>query len=267
MMRLGLPIPPTWLIPPKSYEEKPDLQVTLERYAKHFDLGALGKDLGYPCFMKPFDGGGWVGVNKIDDENALRDAYEKSGRFVMHLQAGVHPFESFVRCVGIGPQLRTIRYEPTNPLHERYLPDEDFLSEDDAALLHDLTLTINAFFGWDFNSGIPSAPDGRWPRSRNTWSAAATGWSFCSPRRSTGPTWTRATSRATCPGSARTVVNTRTGPSGPPWPSRPSGTVTRPPSCSRFSTRSTTWRRARACIATRPSPTSWPPTCMQSLPT
>ena len=37
MMRLGLPIPATWLIPPKAYEEKPDLQVTLERYAKFFE--------------------------------------------------------------------------------------------------------------------------------------------------------------------------------------------------------------------------------------
>ena len=107
MMRLGLPIPRTWLIPPKSYDEKPDLQVTLERYAKLFDLGDMAKDLGYPLFMKPFDGGGWVGVNKIDDEKALREAYDKSGKFVMHLQQGIFPFDSFVRCMGVGPQTKT----------------------------------------------------------------------------------------------------------------------------------------------------------------
>jgi hypothetical protein len=162
MMRLGLPIPRTWLIPPKEYEAKPDLQVTLERYAKYFDLGALGQDLGYPCFMKPFDGGGWVGVNKVDDEAGLRDTYEKSGRFVMHLQAGVHPFESFVRCVGVGPQTRPILYEPSNPLHERYLSDEGFLAPEDEAFLRDMTLTINAFFGWDFNSCETLLKDGVW---------------------------------------------------------------------------------------------------------
>jgi hypothetical protein len=162
MMRLGLPIPRTWLIPPKAYDEKPDLQTTLERYAKYFDLGDMGKDLGYPLFMKPFDGGGWVGVNKVDDEQALRDEYEKSGKFVMHLQKGIHPFDAFVRCVAVGPQTRMIKYEPSNPLHERYLPDQGFLSEDDRSLLADITLTINSFFGWDFNSCEALLKDAIW---------------------------------------------------------------------------------------------------------
>ncbi|MEQ1892316.1 MAG: hypothetical protein ABL998_07225 [Planctomycetota bacterium] len=152
MMRLGLPIPATWMVPPKSYEPKPDLEVTLARYAKLFDIAEAGKDLGYPLFMKPFDGGGWVGVNKIDDEAALRDAYEKSGKFLMHLQAGVYPFDSFVRCIGLGPQTTTVKYDPAKPLHQRYLEDRDFLADEDRELLEDMTLTINAFFGWDFNS-------------------------------------------------------------------------------------------------------------------
>jgi hypothetical protein len=162
MMRLGLPIPRTWLIPPKAYDEKPDLQTTLERYAKFFDLAEMGRDLGYPLFMKPFDGGGWVGVNKIDDERALRDAYEKSGKFIMHLQAGVVPFDAFVRCIGVGPQTRTVKYDPAKPLHERYLPDEDFLAAEERALLEDTTLTINSFFGWDFNSCEALARGGTW---------------------------------------------------------------------------------------------------------
>src|SRR5205085_2033130 len=33
MMKLGLPVPDTWLLPPKRYEPKADLKVTLERYA------------------------------------------------------------------------------------------------------------------------------------------------------------------------------------------------------------------------------------------
>jgi hypothetical protein len=162
MMRLGLPIPRTWLIPPKEYESKPDLQTTLERYAKYFDLGEMGRDLGYPLFMKPFDGGGWVGVNKVDDEKGLREAYEKSGRFIMHLQQGIHPFDLFVRCIGVGPQTRAVKYDPTRPLHERYLPDADFLSAEDEALLADTTLTINSFFNWDFNSCEALLKDGVW---------------------------------------------------------------------------------------------------------
>ncbi|RPI12195.1 MAG: hypothetical protein EHM60_12595, partial [Lysobacterales bacterium] len=76
MMRLGLRVPDTWMLPPKSYDQAADLQATLTRYARFFDLGEIGARLGYPLFMKPYDGGGWVGVSKIDDEAALRAAYE-----------------------------------------------------------------------------------------------------------------------------------------------------------------------------------------------
>ena len=48
MMRLGLPVPDTWMIPPKEYEPSPDLETTLARYARHFDLGQIGEKLGYP---------------------------------------------------------------------------------------------------------------------------------------------------------------------------------------------------------------------------
>ena len=79
MMRLGFPIPKTWLIPPKEYAKTADLEPTLTRYAKLFDLGAIGDEIGYPLFMKPYDGGAWVGVSKIESEGQLRTAYEQSG--------------------------------------------------------------------------------------------------------------------------------------------------------------------------------------------
>ncbi|MFO1052176.1 MAG: hypothetical protein U1F36_08170 [Planctomycetota bacterium] len=152
MMKLGMPIPPTWLIPPKEYEHKPDLQRTLQSYAKLFDLGKIGKQVGYPAFLKPYDGGGWVGVSKVDDEAQLREAYEKSGRFVMHLQSGIVPYDLFVRGIGLGPQVHVIRYDPSAPLHDRYTRERGFMSKDELDVVRDITLTINAFFGWDFNS-------------------------------------------------------------------------------------------------------------------
>ena len=152
MMHLGMPIPETWMVPPKSYEPTPDLQPTLKRYAKLFDITAAGRALGYPIFMKPYDGGGWKGVSRIDDDATLRARYEESGRLVMLLQKAVMPFDRFVRCIGLGPQTYLVRYEPGAALHDRYTMDRDFLSADEASLLRDTTLTINAFFGWDFNS-------------------------------------------------------------------------------------------------------------------
>ena len=152
MMHLGLPVPDTWLVPPKAYEESDDLEPTLERYAQLFDLDRLGEGLGYPLFMKPYDGGAWVGVTKIDDGAALHEAYDSSGKRLMHLQRAVNDFDLFVRIVGVGPQTRLIRYDPSAPLHERYQVDFDFVDADEYSLLRDMTLTINSFFGWDFNS-------------------------------------------------------------------------------------------------------------------
>ena len=39
--------------------------------------------------MKPFDGGGWRGVSRVHDRDALHRAYDESGEMLMHLQATV----------------------------------------------------------------------------------------------------------------------------------------------------------------------------------
>ncbi len=152
MMKLGLPVPETWMLPPKEYDESDDLQPTLERYAKIFDLGEVGAKLGYPMFMKPYDGGGWKGVSRIDSQEALEAAYEQSGKMVMHIQKSVENYDLFVRCLGMGPQVNVIRYDPSASLHERYKVDFEFVDEAEYSALCDMAMTINSFFGWDFNS-------------------------------------------------------------------------------------------------------------------
>ena len=160
MMRLGVPVPATWMVPPKEYEAHADLKVTLQRYADLFDLGRVGARVGYPLFMKPYDGGAWVGVTKIDDERKLRESYEESGKRLMHLQKAVVPFDLFVRCLAVGPQTRCIKYDPSAPLHARYTTEKNFLTKDEERALVDTTLTINTFFGWDFNSCEALRQDG-----------------------------------------------------------------------------------------------------------
>ena len=108
MMRLGMPIPDTWIVPPKAYEPKPDLEITLSRYARLFDLDEVGRSVGFPLFAKPYDGGGWAGVSRVDDEAALRRAYDDSGTYLLHLQRAVEPHDLFVRCIGFGPQTRLV---------------------------------------------------------------------------------------------------------------------------------------------------------------
>jgi len=162
MMRLGFPVPDTWLVPPKAYVDSPDLQPTLRQYAKLFNLDEIGEKIGYPLFMKPYDGGAWVGVTAIRDKEQLHQAYNQSGTRVMHLQKGVQPHDAFVRCIGLGPQWRFVNYDPAAPLHDRYRVDTGFLSEKDEVTLSKMTMVINAFFGWDFNSCESLRSNGVW---------------------------------------------------------------------------------------------------------
>ncbi len=162
MMRLGLPVPDTWLIPPKEYTTSPDLEPTLRKYAKLFNLGDIGDRIGYPLFMKPYDGGAWVGVTAIKNRDALTKAYDESGTRVMHLQKGITGHDMFVRCIGLGPQYRLVNYDPDAPLHNRYRMEVDFLDDADRQRLIDVTTVINAFFGWDFNSCESLRSGGIW---------------------------------------------------------------------------------------------------------
>jgi hypothetical protein len=161
MMKLGMPIPETWMIPPKEMlSDNPDVHPTMERYGRHFKLDEIGERLGYPFFMKPYDGGAWVGVSRIDNPRQLHDAYESSGKRVMHLQKAVDPFDLFVRAIGVGPQIHIVKYDPAAPLHDRYKVDFFFVDGEEWQVLTDTCLTINAFFGWEFNSCESLRKDG-----------------------------------------------------------------------------------------------------------
>jgi hypothetical protein len=162
MMALGMPIPETWMVPPKNYEPTPDLKPTLSRYAKLFDVRRIGDRIGWPMFMKPYDGGGWRAVTKVDDAAAVYKAYDESGKAVMHLQAAVSGFDRFVRCIGFGPQTHCVLYDPEAPLHDRYTTKTDFITTADEDHLRKITLTINAFFGWEFNSCEALRKNGVW---------------------------------------------------------------------------------------------------------
>ena len=152
MQRLGLNIPETWLIPSKQGPQTEKYAATAERWHDLFSLPEIAAQIGYPLYMKPFDGGGWRGVSRIKDEADLIKAYDESGQMLMHLQAGLDNFDVFARSLAIGPQVSTFKYDPDQPQHGRYVIDHDFLSAEHGREASIITKTINAFFGWDFNS-------------------------------------------------------------------------------------------------------------------
>jgi hypothetical protein len=152
MMRLGLNVPETWMVPHKVPPENERFQATAERYNAPFELGRIGARVGYPLYMKPFDGGQWVGVTRVADERDLHERYDASGERLMHLQRAVEPMDVFVRSLSIGPETMSMAYDPGRPLHDRYQVQHGFLGEQTGFEVVTISRLVNAFFRWEFNS-------------------------------------------------------------------------------------------------------------------
>jgi hypothetical protein len=152
MIRLGLKVPDTWLVPPKRPLDNARWAYTSSKYNRSFDLDSIAERVGYPLFMKPFDGGAWVGVSRITGPDDLHAAYDESGERLMHLQASVEGYDVFARSLTIGPDTMVMKFQPDKPMHDRYAVAHDFLSPDVGAEVLAISRLINAFFRWEFNS-------------------------------------------------------------------------------------------------------------------
>jgi len=152
MMRLGMKVPETVLVPYKNPPDHDKYAYTAQRYNRPFDLDAIAGQLGYPLYMKPYDGGGWRGVSRIRNPDELHRAYNASGEMLMHLQASVEGYDVFARALSIGAETMVMRFDPDQPMHSRYRVEHSFLSPETGGEVVSISKIINAFFRWEFNS-------------------------------------------------------------------------------------------------------------------
>ncbi|HEY7042305.1 MAG TPA: hypothetical protein VH419_01415 [Nocardioidaceae bacterium] len=152
LMRLGMKVPDTVLVPYKNPVDNVRWAYTSERYNRPFNLHALAHDMGYPMYMKPFDGGAWRGVSRIENDEQLDASYDESGEMLMHLQKAVEPYDVFARSLTIGPETMVMNFKPDLPMHNRYAVDHGFLTPETGAEAVTIAQTVNAFFRWEFNS-------------------------------------------------------------------------------------------------------------------
>lgn len=160
MMRLGLHVPDTVLVPYKNPPEHAKYAYTASRYNQSFDLDAVASRVGYPMFMKPYDGGAWVGVSQIRNADELHRAYDESGQRLMHLQRSVDGFDVFARSLSIGAETMVMKFDPDQPMHARYSVVHDFLGADVGHETVTIGRLVNAFFRWEFNSCETLIKDG-----------------------------------------------------------------------------------------------------------
>ncbi|MPZ54770.1 MAG: hypothetical protein GEU79_18945, partial [Acidimicrobiia bacterium] len=151
MLRLGFKVPETWLIPYKKPVDNHRWAYTSAKYNKAFDIREVAEQIGYPMYMKPFEGGGWVGVSRIEGPDDLERAYDESGRTLMHLQKAVD-YDVFTRSLTIGAETMVMKFRPERPMHDRYEVVHDFLDPDVGREVETTGRVVNAFFRWEFNS-------------------------------------------------------------------------------------------------------------------
>ena len=95
----------------------------LANLAYPLDWDSIFEYIGFPAYMKPFAGGGWKNVYKLETPEQFFEAHSETGQLVMMLQEEIK-FDEYYRCYCIGGKhVRIMPYEPRNPFHLRYHAD------------------------------------------------------------------------------------------------------------------------------------------------
>ncbi|MBV9128340.1 MAG: hypothetical protein JO117_09670, partial [Verrucomicrobia bacterium] len=162
--KIGVAVPKTVLLP--SHDHPPDTNAnSFRNLAYPLDWEAIFSYIGFPAYFKPFAGGGWKNVYKLNNPEEFYKAYSETGQLVMMLQEEVR-FDMYFRCYCIDQRaVRIMPYEPRNPFHLRYQAAWQTPPELLARIQRDV-LTLNEYLGYDFNTvefavrdGVPLAID------------------------------------------------------------------------------------------------------------
>jgi hypothetical protein len=165
MTKLGIAVPKTVLLPSNQHPDDTNAN-SFRNLDYPLNWDAMFSYVGFPAYFKPFAGGGWKNVYRLESPEDFFKAYNETGQLVMMLQEEIK-FTEYFRCYCLDRKdVHVMRYDPKQPHHLRYVlnpkPIEKPLME---KILH-AVLTINNALGYDFNTvelavrdGIPYAID------------------------------------------------------------------------------------------------------------
>jgi hypothetical protein len=163
--RLGVAVPATVCLPHKEHPTG-----TTERSMRNLqyplEWDRVFEYVGFPAFLKPFDGGGWRDVHKVATREEFFRAYDQTRDLCMTLQRGVD-FTEYFRCYVVGQeQVHIMAYDPRAPFHERYVTHPPPYDPALLARVERDSVTLCRALGYDFNTvefavenGVPYAID------------------------------------------------------------------------------------------------------------
>jgi hypothetical protein len=127
------------------------------------DWDGLLDYVGRPAILKPFSGGGWKHVYKVNNKEELLAAYDKTSPYCMTLQEFID-FTEYARCFTFGKMdILPVHYDPKE---RKYLVDHNYLTAELGARVVKDAQTINQALGYEMNTiefavkdGVPYAID------------------------------------------------------------------------------------------------------------
>jgi len=165
MTKLGVAVPKTVLLPSNQHPD--DTEANSFRnldYPLNWD--SMFGYIGFPAFFKPFAGGGWKNVYRLESRNDFFKAYNETGQLVMILQEEIQ-FTDYFRCYCLDRKdVHVMRYDPKQLHHLRYAQNPKPIEKPMMEKILEAVMTINNALGYDFNTvelairdGIPYAID------------------------------------------------------------------------------------------------------------
>ena len=163
--KIGVAVPKTVLLP--SNQHPPDTNSnSFRNLAYPWNWEAIFEYVGFPAYFKPFAGGGWKNVYKLNNSEDFFKAYNETGQLVMMLQEEII-FTEYFRCYCLDRRdVHIMQYDPKQPHHLRYVQNPKPFEKKFMDQLKEIVLKINNYLGYDFNTvelavrnGVPYAID------------------------------------------------------------------------------------------------------------
>ncbi len=163
--KLGVAIPQTVILPHKQHPPNTTSQ-SMRNLVYPMGWNEIFDHVGFPAFLKPFDGGGWKDVYRVGSPREFFDAYDQTGTLCMTLQRAVN-FKEYFRCYVVGQEkVHIMQYDPRAPFHERYARDMTKVPKELLARVERDCVTLCRALGYDLNTvefavedGVPYAID------------------------------------------------------------------------------------------------------------
>lgn len=165
MTKMDVAVPKTVLLPSNQHPDDTNAN-SFRNLDYPLNWDAMFSYVGFPAFFKPFAGGGWKNVYRLESPDDFFKAYNETGQLVMMLQEEIQ-FTEYFRCYALDRKdFHIMRYDPKQPHHLRYVQNPEPVEKSLMEKLNNSIKIISDSLGYDFNTielavrdGVPYAID------------------------------------------------------------------------------------------------------------